>query len=123
MEKKAEELFILIAGRSTRQGTSMNESKFGKDYTEEIGTVQVCPEDMNRLAISPGDLVRLRTGQGAIEIPCVAARDGELPPGMLFMAYGHYSSQLMGSDTHGTGMPSSKGLDVYFSRIGPPVSA
>jgi len=31
---------------------------------------------------------------------------------MLFMAYGPASSQLMGGDTAGTGMPISKNLEV-----------
>ncbi len=39
-----------------------------------------------------------------------------LPPGLLFMSYGPHSSQLMGADTHGTGMPDSKGLDVQVEK-------
>jgi formylmethanofuran dehydrogenase subunit D len=35
---------------------------------------------------------------------------------MLFISYGDKSSQLMGGETHGTGMPDSKGLDVFIER-------
>jgi formylmethanofuran dehydrogenase subunit D len=33
------------------------------------------------------------------------------------MAYGDRSSRLMGGDTHGTGMPTSKGIDVRINRL------
>lgn len=111
------ETFILIPGRTSRQGTSLNEGKFTAAYVEEISTLQMSPEDMARLALKNGDQVRLRTGQGWIELPCQAAKAGELPPGVLFLPYGDMSSRLMGGDTHGTGMPDSKGLDVELERV------
>lgn len=113
-------MFILIAGRSSRQGTSLNESKFSREYMEETGVVQVPPEDLARLGITAGDKVRVRSEYAEIEIPCIAAKEKELPSGLLFMAYGDWSSRLMGSDTQGTGMPDSKGLDVYLSRVAIP---
>jgi formylmethanofuran dehydrogenase subunit D len=117
MNKNDEELFVLISGRSTRQGTSLNESKFSKEYIEETGVVQICPEDMARLGLVAGDIVCLRADQRSINIPCVASKEKELPSGLLFMAYGDWSSRLMGSDTHGTGMPNSKGTDVFLSKV------
>jgi formylmethanofuran dehydrogenase subunit D len=75
MNKNQEELFILISGRSTRQGTSMNESKFSKEYLEETSVVQICPEDMTRLGLAAGDLVCIRSEQRSIEIACVAAKE------------------------------------------------
>jgi hypothetical protein len=41
---------------------------------------------------------------------------GELPLGLLFLPYGDASSRLMTGDTHGTGMPSIKGIDVELER-------
>ena len=95
----------------------MNEGKFTPDYVEETGTLLMSPEDMARLALKKGDRVRLRTEQGQIELPCQAAKVGELPPGVLFLPYGDLSSRLMGGDTHGTGMPNSKSFDVELERI------
>jgi formylmethanofuran dehydrogenase subunit D len=76
----------------------------------------MCPADMRRLGLSNGDRVRLRSEQGQIELPCQAAKDGELPPGVLFLPYGDLSSRLMGGDTSGTGMPSSKCFDVEMEK-------
>ena len=47
----------------------------------------------------------------------VQARGDELPEGVLFISYGTVSSRLMGGDTHGTGMPDSKGIDMTLSRF------
>ena len=45
------------------------------------------------------------------------SKGDELPPGMLFIAYGDLSSRLMGSDTHGSGIPTSKGIDVVLEKL------
>ena len=106
------EVFILIPGRTSRQGTTLNEGKLTPGYVEETGTLLVCPADMARLGLANGDRVRLRSEQGQVELVCQAAKGNDLPPGLLFLPYGDASSRLMGADTHGTGMPNSKGLDV-----------
>jgi formylmethanofuran dehydrogenase subunit D len=108
--------FILIPGRTSRQGTTLNEGKFSQGYLEETNTLLMNPDDMTRLQLKNGDRVRLRSEQGQVELPCQPAKAGELPPGLLFLPYGDLSSRLMGGDTHGTGMPNSKGIDVTLER-------
>ena len=111
------ETFILIPGRTARQGTTLNEGKFSTGYMEETSTLLMNADDMARLGLQNGNRVRLRSEQGQIELPCQAAKAGELPTGLLFLPYGDMSSRLMGGDTHGTGMPDSKGLDVELEKI------
>lgn len=113
------EQFVLIPGRTSRQGTTLNEGKQTADYLDEVSTLQVSPGDMQRLGLSDGDRVRLSTEQGEVVVPCKAARGDELPEGVLFISYGPVSSQLMGGDTHGTGMPDSKGFDVMLEKLEP----
>ena len=108
------EPFILIPGRTSRQGTTLNEGKYTEAYRVEISTLQVAPEDMQRLELADGDLVRVYNEVGEFTVPCITARGDELPPGMLFISYGDNSSRLMGGDTQGCGMPDSKGLDVFL---------
>jgi formylmethanofuran dehydrogenase subunit D len=112
-----DQTFILIPGRTSRQGTTLNEGKFTADYVDEINTLFMCPDDMKRLGLSNGERVRLRSEFGVIELPCQGAKEGELPSGLLFLPYGDRSSRLMGGDTQGTGMPDSKGIDVTIEKV------
>lgn len=111
------ETFILIPGRTSRQGAGISIGKFKTDYLEEINTLQVAPADMKRLGLTIGDKVRLTSEWGQIEIAVTSAKADELPPGLLFVAYGDQSSKLMGGDTHGSGMPTSKGIDVELQKL------
>lgn len=111
------ETFILIPGRTSKQGAGISEGKFKKEYQDEINTLLLSPQDFQRLELKAGDRVRLRSEFGEIEVAVAAAKGDELPPGLLFIAYGDLSSRLMGGDTHGSGMPTSKGMDVELEKI------
>jgi len=111
------ETFILIPGRTSKQGCGISEGKFAENYQREINTLQVAPEDMERLGIENGDRVRLTSGERQIEVAVVKSKGDELPPGLLFIAYGDLSSRLMHGDTHGSGMPTSKGMDVELEVL------
>jgi formylmethanofuran dehydrogenase subunit D len=110
------ELFILIPGRTSRQGTSLNEGKYSSEYQDETGTLQMAVEDMRRLGLNEGDRVRLWNETGDVTVPCKPAPRDELPQGMLFISYGDVSCRLMGGETHCSGMPDSKGIDVYLEK-------
>ncbi|MDZ4688106.1 MAG: molybdopterin dinucleotide binding domain-containing protein [Planctomycetaceae bacterium] len=109
--------FILIPGRTSDQGCGISEGKFLAKYQREINTLQVAPGDMARLSLVEGDRVRLTGEHGQVEVAVTAAKKDELPEGLLFIAYGDISSRLMGGDTHGSGMPTSKCLDVTLEVL------
>lgn len=109
--------FILIPGRTSDQGCGISEGKFQDKYQREINTLQVPPGDMERIGLAEGDRVRLTGEHGQVVVAVTAAKKDELPEGLLFIAYGDISSRLMGGDTHGSGMPTSKGLDVTLERL------
>ncbi len=111
------ETFILIPGRTSRQGCGISEGKFKDNYQDETRTLQVAPQDMQRLGLAAGDQVRVTSEFGSIDVRIVGSKGDELPPGLLFIAYGDLSSRLMGGDTHGSGMPTSKGLDVTLEKL------
>ncbi|MCA9264760.1 MAG: hypothetical protein KDA60_12960 [Planctomycetales bacterium] len=111
------ETFILIPGRTSKQGCGISEGKYQEGYVSEITSLQVAPEDMERLGLQSGSRVRLTSEHGQIDVAVRAAAGDELPPGLLFIAYGDLSSRLMGGDTHGSGMPTSKGLDVTLEVL------
>ena len=107
--------FILIPGRTSKQGTSLNEGKYTDNYKNEIGTLKMNPDDMERLGIEEGETVRMWNEHGSVVVPCESGKD-ELPLGLLFISYGDISSQLMHGETHGSGMPDSKCFDVQIEK-------
>jgi formylmethanofuran dehydrogenase subunit D len=111
------ETFIFIPGRTSDQGCGISEGKFLEKYQREINSLQVAPGDMERLGIVAGDRVRLTSEHGQVDVAVIAAKKDELPEGLLFIAYGDISSRLMGGDTHGSGMPTSKGIDVQMELL------
>ena len=111
------EPFILIPGRTSKQGVGISEGKFKEGYLSETRTLLMAPRDMQRLGLKDDDRVSLRSEFGQIEVSIIAAKGDELPPGLLFIAYGDLSSRLMGGDTHGSGMPTSKGIDVELEVL------
>ncbi|HCK40247.1 MAG: formylmethanofuran dehydrogenase [Planctomycetaceae bacterium] len=112
------ETFILIPGRTSNQGCGISEGKYQEKYQTEINSLQVAPGDMERLGLVPGDRVQLTSERGQqVEVSVIKAKADELPEGLLFIAYGDISSQLMGGDTHGSGMPTSKGIDVEMKIL------
>ena len=113
----AVETFVLVPGRTSRQGTTLNEGKATDGYLDETGTLLMSLNDMQRLGVEAGRRVRLRSAHGHIVVPCKPGRKEELPDGVLFIPYGPASSRLMGGDTHGTGMPDSKGIDVTLQVL------
>ena len=111
------ETMTLIAGRSSKQGTSLNIGKLKDEYRQVTNTVEMNLDDMARLGLQEGDQVRLRTEMGETIVQCKGCKATDLPAGMLFIAYGPSSSRLMGGDTAGTGMPISKHLDVEVEPV------
>jgi formylmethanofuran dehydrogenase subunit D len=108
--------FILIPGRTSKQGTALNEGKYTDGYRTEINTLLMNPDDMGRMQLKEGDRVRMWNEFGQVVVPVKSGKD-ELPPGLLFIVYGDNSSRLMGAETHGSGMPDSKGLDVSIEKV------
>jgi formylmethanofuran dehydrogenase subunit D len=106
---------LLITGRSLKQGTGLNNGKDTADYRQAVTTVELNQADMARLNVQDGDTVRLKSADGEAMGRCLAAN---LPAGMAFIAYGPVSSQLMGRETQGSGMPDSKGFEVEVERAG-----
>jgi formylmethanofuran dehydrogenase subunit D len=117
MGAMSEGRFILIAGRTSQQGCGISEGKDSEGYRATTTVLQMSPEDLSAIGLTSGDRVRVTSRTGEVDLPITAAKAGELPPGVLFIAYGDCSSRLMGGDTHGSGMPTSKGIDVRVEKL------
>ena len=106
--------FILCAGRTSKQGQQINVGKDYAEYQAIVNALSMHPDDMKELGIASGASVRVWTEFGEATFQC---REGKVPPGVLFVPYGPPTCRLMGGDTDGTGMPTSKGWEVEVEPI------
>ena len=60
------ETYILIPGRTSKQGVGISEGKFGETYQSETTCLQVASEDMTSCGLTDGDWVRLESEFGQI---------------------------------------------------------
>ena len=95
--------------RTAAQGVNVNIGKDGDEYKEITTTLSLHESDMGALGVEDGAEVIVRTEHGEAGFTCKTAK---VPEGLAFVPYGPPTCQLMGGDTDGTGMPTSKGWDV-----------
>ncbi len=106
--------FLLIPIRTNKQGVQINVGKDGDEYNAIVNTMQMHADDMKELGITDGATIRVRTEIGEATFQC---KTGNVPLGLLFVPYGLPTCKLMGGDTDGTGMPTSKGWDVEVEPV------
>jgi formylmethanofuran dehydrogenase subunit D len=101
--------FLMNAGRTTKQGQQINVGKDHAEYQAIVNTLTMHPDDMREIGIAAEGSVRVRSENGEAIFRC---REGKVPRGMVFVPYGPPTCRLMGQNTDGTGMPTSKGFEV-----------
>src|SRR5262245_41080775 len=101
--------FILNASRSSVQGTLINVGKESEEYIALTNTMTMALPDMQQIGLAEGQMALVRTEFGEA---CFKCQSGNIPEGMIFVPYGPPTCKLMGGDTDGTGMPTSKGWEV-----------
>ena len=106
--------FLLNPSRTSKQGAQINIGKDNAEYEAIVTTLTMHAADMASLGVSAGDKVVVRTEFGEAIFQC---EQGNTPQGMLFVPYGPPTCRLMGGNTDGTGMPTSKGWDVEVEPV------
>jgi formylmethanofuran dehydrogenase subunit D len=106
--------FVVITGRTTKQGEALHIGKESDEYRQATGLVEMGRPDRERLGIEEGQRVRVRTAFGEAELEL---REGNLPEGMIFVPMGPAANALIGAETRGTGMPDSKGLEAEVEPL------
>jgi len=109
------ERFILITGRTSKQGRALHLGKDSPQYREEVSALEMNELDMAEMGLKDGDEVLARTEEGEVTLRC--RRSEALPRGLVFISYGPPANALIGADTGGTGMPKAKGLEVEIEPV------
>jgi formylmethanofuran dehydrogenase subunit D len=107
--------FIMNAGRTTKQGQQINIGKDEPEYEAMVTLLTMNADDMKEQGIAEGSMVRVRSDNGEGLFRC---QSGKVPAGLIFVVYGPPTCRLMGNDTDGTGMPTSKGWEVELEPLG-----
>ncbi|MBI2809144.1 MAG: formylmethanofuran dehydrogenase [Planctomycetes bacterium] len=106
--------YLMNAGRTTKQGQQINIGKDSPEYLALTTTIFMNADDMKEAGITSGVNVRVVSDNGEAIFLC---KEGKIPAGIIFVAYGPPTCKLMGQTTDGTGMPTSKGWEVEVEPI------
>ena len=102
----------LLTGRTLRQGQGKEYGKLSERYWKSVAICEIDPEDMKTLGIKDGENVKITNDFGSVIVKAVKSR--RTPHwGMVFVPYGPWASMIVNPKTHGTGMPSFKGIDAF----------
>ncbi len=99
----------LLTGRTIDQGKGKEMGKLSKEYLENVVLCQMDPKDMEYLGINENSNVKVTTDFGSVVLKAVKSARAPHPK-VVFIPYGPWASLIMNPNTHGTGMPSLKGI-------------
>ncbi|MEM2107320.1 MAG: molybdopterin dinucleotide binding domain-containing protein [Candidatus Bathyarchaeia archaeon] len=97
----------LLTGRSLGQGRAKEQGKLSELYLESVACCEVQPEDLQNIGLEYGKNIRVTSNHGSVVVKAVMPTQ-PLPRGVVFMPYSIWATQVLGSDTDGTGMPTYK---------------
>ncbi len=105
----------LLTGRTLRQGQGKEQGKLSEQYWKSVTVCEMDPDDMKLLGISENENIKIATENGSVVLRAVKSIRAP-HRGAVFVPYGPWASLIMNSKTHGTGMPSFKGVTAEVDR-------
>ena len=102
----------LVTVRTARQGEALELGKLTEEYRKECSTILMDEADMAHLRVKEGDIVKIRTDAGAVEL---VVRPAKNSPSVVAVPLGPWANALIPPDTFHTGMPSYKGIPAEVS--------
>ena len=100
---------LVLTGRTIDQGKGKEMGKLSDVYQKDVTQCQIDPEDMKALNLRRNANVKVTTNFGSIILRAVKSIRGP-HSNMVFISYGPWASMISDPETHGTGMPSLKGM-------------
>lgn len=100
---------LVLTGRTIDQGRGKEMGKLSDVYQKDTSQVQIDPVDMKALDLRHNATVKVTTDFGSVVLRAVKSIRGPHSK-MIFIAYGPWASMVSDPETHGSGMPSLKGM-------------
>ena len=101
----------LLSGRSLGQAKSREAGRFSEEYLRNVAVCEMNSDDLASLGITQGQNVKVSTKTGSVILRATIAAQ-TLPRGIIFLPYGPWANMVIPIETHGTGMPSFKGIEA-----------
>lgn len=101
----------LLTGRTIDQGTGKEYGKLTREYFESVTICQMDPEDMERLGVRANENIKVTTNYGSVVVKAIPSTKASHHK-IAFIPYGPWVNLVMNPQTHGTGMPSLKGISA-----------
>ena len=99
----------LLTGRTIDQGVTKEHGKLSMEYQEKVAICEVDQNDIKKLTKEKNANIRVSTGFGSVVVKAIESKRGS-HPGIAYMPYGFWANIVVNPKTHGTGMPSFKGI-------------
>jgi formylmethanofuran dehydrogenase subunit D len=104
---------VLTTGRTLKQGIAMEKNKLGMKYEKEAGGIELDTSDADTLKASNGVILKVESAFGEVFLSCRISRNHH--PGIAFIPMGPWANVLVDPETHGTGMPSYKNINIKIT--------
>lgn len=101
----------LLTGRTIDQGVTKEHGKLSKKYQEKVAICEVDLSDLKKLSAKDSSNIRVSTSYGSVIVKAVESKRGPHPE-IAYMPYGLWANIVVDPNTHGTGMPSFKGISA-----------
>lgn len=102
---------LLLTGRTLRQGQGKEYGKLSERYWKSAAVCEADPEDLRKLGLKENSHVKITTEYGSVVLRVLKSLRAP-HSGRVFVPYGPWASIIVNPKTHGTGMPSLKGVQA-----------
>lgn len=104
---------LLLSGRTLRQGQGKEYGKLSERYWKSVTLCEIDPDDLKKLQVKENSPVKVSTDSGSVVVRAVKSLRAP-HAGKIFIPYGPWANIIVNSKTHGSGMPSFKGIDALI---------
>lgn len=100
---------MLVTGRTIDQGTTKERGKLSDEYREKVAICELNPKLLKELGVKENSNIKIATEFGEV---VVKGRSSNRTVNwkVVYMPYGLWANVVVNPQTHGTGMPSFKGI-------------
>jgi len=102
---------LLLTGRTLRQGQGKEYGKLSERYWKSVAICEIDPDDLKKMGIKENNQVKITTDYGSVVVRAIKSMRAP-HAGRVFIPYGPWASIIVNPKTHGTGMPSLKGIEA-----------